>query len=48
MQFLFTRSPYSFLAYFAENWLILHEEVRKAVDSNRIKRFPPPISGRIQ
>ena len=32
--FLFTRSPYSFLANCAESYIILHEEVRKAVDNN--------------
>ena len=34
--FLFTRSPHSFLANYDKNCVILHEEVREAVESNRI------------
>ena len=34
--FLFTLSLHSFLTNCAESCVILHEEVRKAVDSNKI------------
>ena len=37
-----------FIENYAESCVFLHEEVRKAVDSNKIKRFPPPTTGRIQ